>query len=444
MGKLSRDVYMVSGGVTKFAKAHPDRTFQIMVKEAFDNAVKDVPEFIALKEKLSETHELGGVGSYFSDHFSRQLMAGIMAHEYIGLCPAPGVRVEGGGATGGLCIQEGIRAIASGDLELCVCYGFETMSRVPTWMGNYFIAKASDQRRNCDLGGFYSMFYALMADKHMSEFGTSREQLAKISIKNHTNALYNPYAQYPKKLSMEDVLNSEPISTPFTALDICTMSDGAAVLILASSDIAYTLTDRPAKIIGIGAGTDNMAMEDRPKRKVPTFSHESANEELVEYYNKLLYPDVHSFNAGRVAAKKAYMQAGITNPLEELDFLEIHDAYTMSEAQTYEDLGLCPCGYSGEFIDKGYTFMPDIDYGLKLPEKGKLPVNPSGGLLACGHPIGATGIMQAVFSLWQLQNKISEKFGDYILQVRNAKRCGFHSHAGTGTYITLTLAEKAW
>ncbi len=435
---------MVSGGVTKFAKAHPDRTFQIMVKEAFDNAVKDVPEFMALKEKLSETHELGGVGAYFSDHFSRQLMAGIMAHEYIGLCPSPGVRVEGGGATGGLCVQEGIRAIASGDLELCVCYGFETMSRVPTWMGNYFIAKASDQRRNCDLGGFYSMFYALMADKHMSEFGTSREQLAKISIKNHTNALYNPYAQYPKKLSIEDVLNSEPIATPFTGLDICTMSDGAAVLILASRDVADRLTDRPVRIIGMGAGTDNMAMEDRPKRKVPTFSHESANEELAEYYDKLLYPDVHSFNAGRVAAKKAYAQAGITDPLEELDFLEIHDAYTMSEAQTYEDLGLCPCGYSGEFIDKGYTFMPDIDYGLVLPEKGKLPVNPSGGLLACGHPIGATGIMQAVFSLWQLQNKIPEKFGDNTLQVMNAKRGGFHSHAGTGTYITLTLAEKAW
>ncbi len=444
MGKLSSDVYMVAGGVTKFAKAHPDRTFQVMVKEAFDSAVKDVPEFVALKEKLSETHDMGGIGSYFSDHFSRQLMAGIMAHEYIGLCPAAGVRVEGGGASGGLCIQEGIRAIASGDLELCICYGFETMSRVPTWIGNYFIAKASDQRRNCDLGGFYSMFYALMADKHMSEFGTSKEQLAKISIKNHTNALYNPYAQYPKKLKMEDVLRSEPIATPFTALDICTMSDGAAVLILASHDIARMLTDRPVKVIGMGAGTDNMAMEDRPQRKVPLFSWEASDEELVEYYDRILYPDVHSFNAGRVAAKKAYAQVGITDPLKELDFLEIHDAYTMSEAQTYEDLGLCPCGHSGEFIDKGYTFMPDIDYGLELPLKGKLPVNPSGGLLACGHPIGATGIMQAVFSLWQLQNKIYEKFGDDTLQVRNAKRGGFHSHAGTGTYITLTLAEKAW
>ena len=105
------------------------------------------------------------------------------------------MRVEGGGATGGLCVQEGIRAIASGDLELCVCYGFETMSRVPTWEGNYIIAKASDQRRNCDLGGFYSMYYALMADRYMMEFGTNREQLAKISIKNHMNAFYNPFAQ---------------------------------------------------------------------------------------------------------------------------------------------------------------------------------------------------------------------------------------------------------
>ena len=442
MGVLSRDVYMVAGGVTKFAKAHPDKTFQVMVKEAFDSAIKDMPEFEALKEKLMETHELGGVGSYFSDHFTRQLMAGIMAHEYIGLCPAPGVRVEGGGATGGLCVQEGVRAVASGDLELCVCYGFETMSRLPTWMGNYIISKASDQRRNCDLGGFYTMFYALMADRYMSEFGTTREQLARISVKNHMNALHNPYSQYPKKLRVEDVLNSEPIATPFTALDICTMSDGAAVLILASHDIAHRLTDRPVKIIGMGAGTDSMAMEDRPRRKVPVFPWE--DKELIRYYDSLLYPDVHSFNAGRVAAKKAYSQAGITDPLDQLDFLEIHDAFTMSEAQTYEDLGLCPCGDSGKFIDKGYAFMDNIDYGFELPEKGKLPVNPSGGLLACGHPIGATGIMQAVFSLWQLQHRIEEKFGDDALQIEDAKRGGFHSHAGTGTYITLTLAERAW
>ena len=85
MGELSRDVYMVAGGVTRFARAHPDKTFQVMVKEAFDNAIEDVPKFINLKNKLSQTHELGGIGSYFSDHFTRQLMAGIMAHETIGL-----------------------------------------------------------------------------------------------------------------------------------------------------------------------------------------------------------------------------------------------------------------------------------------------------------------------------------------------------------------------
>ena len=123
--------------------------------------------------------------------------------------------------------------------------------------------------------------YALMADKYMEEFGTNRTQLAKISIKNHMNAFYNPFAQYPKKLQIEDVLNSEPIATPFTALDICTMSDGAAVLILASREVACQLTDRPVKIIGMGAGTDNMAMEDRPRRTVPMFPWESANEELV-------------------------------------------------------------------------------------------------------------------------------------------------------------------
>jgi acetyl-CoA C-acetyltransferase len=138
----------------------------------------------------------------------------------------------------------------------------------------------------------------------------------------------------------------------------------------------------------------------------------------------------------------AYRQAGIADPLGELDFIELHDAYTSSEVQTYEDLGLCRYGEGGPFAASGRAFMPGIDYGLELKEEPLCPVNPSGGLIACGHPVGATGLMQAVFAAWQLQGAIAERFGDPTLQVWAARRGAIHSHAGTGTYVTVSVLER--
>jgi acetyl-CoA C-acetyltransferase len=133
--------------------------------------------------------------------------------------------------------------------------------------------------------------------------------------------------------------------------------------------------------------------------------------------------------------------AGITNPVEEIDFIELHDAYTSSEIQSYEDLGLCRYGQGGGWAEEGHPFLANLDYGLKLKKPGTLPVNPSGGLIACGHPVGATGLMQAVFAFWQLQGTIGKHLGNDKLQVKNAKRGLIHSHAGTGTYITVSILE---
>ncbi len=149
-----------------------------------------------------------------------------------------------------------------------------------------------------------------------------------------------------------------------------------------------------------------------------------------------------------MAAKLAYEMAGITDPREELDFVELHDAYTSSEIQTYEDIGLCRYGEGGSYVDGGHPFMPNIDYGLSFPsvsltQRDHIPVNPSGGLLACGHPVGATGLMQAVFAFWQLQGSIGKHLGDAALQIADAKRGLIHSHAGTGTYITVSILERA-
>ncbi len=449
-----RNVYAVSGGVSKFVKTRPDKTFQAVIKEAYDYAISDLGlDFRQFQEMVD-----GSVASYFSDHFTRQLMAGIMAQDYLGLCPKPSHRVEGGGATGGICFQEAWKAVSSGYMDICVAYGFETMSHVETWKGNEFIALASDVSFDYPVGGFYSGYYAMMVTRHMYEFGTTVEQLAHVSVKNHSNAYHNPYSQKQRRLSIEDVRNAPMVAWPLTRLDICVMSDGAAAVIFASEEGLAKLEAASGrryprvKVSGIGRGTDAMRMADRPHQSFDTFiqfnalPHERDNDDTTAYYRDLWdrgfrYPGVHSFRAGRMASVEAYRNAGVYDPLQEIDFVELHDAYTSSEIQTYEDMGLCRYGEGGPFATSGKTFMPGIDYGLTLPEATMCPVNPSGGLIACGHPVGATGLMQGVFALWQLQGTIDKHFGDPQLQIRNAQRGAIHSHAGTGTYVTVSILE---
>jgi acetyl-CoA C-acetyltransferase len=445
-----RKVYIVSGGVTKFAKAHPEMDFRLMVKRAYDYAMKDVP-----KMKVSEI-ESSRI-SYFSDHFARQLKAASMVQDFLGLNPKDSRRIEWGGATGGQAVQAGWETVASGRNEVCLVAGFETMSSVETWKGNEFIALASDTNFDYPVGGFYTGYYALMVQRHIYEYvrktrfaaikdekkaqhaatEEAKRVMAMVSVKNHINALHNPYSQYPEKLTMKQALGREMIAHPLNRPSVCTMSDGAAVMILASEEAAFRYTDHPVLIKGVGCGTDTMRLADRPHGNVPLFAWEKASD-----YADLKYPGVHSFRAGRSAALEAYKNAGIRNPLEEISFVELHDAYSSSEIQTYEDIGLCKYGEGYEFVEKGHPFLNNMQYGFDLPNKGTLPVNPSGGLIACGHPVGATGIMQGVFALWQLQNSISKHFGNDKLQIRDAERGLIHSHAGTGSAVTVTILER--
>jgi acetyl-CoA C-acetyltransferase len=310
------------------------------------------------------------------------------------------------------------------------------------------------------VGGFYSGYYAMMVTRHMKEFGTTVEQMAHVSVKNHMNAYHNPYAQKRNRYTIADVRAAPMVAWPLTRLDICVMSDGAAATILASEEGLKRLEKAGAKVArplvrvtGIGRGTDAMRMSDRPHVDYDTFlrdyatEQERSSDETQAYYKKLWdhgtrYPGVHSFRAGRTAGNMAYKHAGVHDPLKEIDFVELHDAYTSSEIQTYEDMGLCRYGEGGPFAASGKAFMPGIDYGLKLTEKPECAVNPSGGLIACGHPVGATGLMQAVFAIWQLQSTIGRHFGDATLQVKDAKRGAIHSHAGTGTYVTVSILER--
>ena len=412
-----RKVYMVSGGMTKFRKSNFNEDFRLNVKRSLDYALKDAS--IGIRDID------GSVSAYFSDHLQGQLIAGAMSNDFIGLAGKPSKRIEGGGATGGLAFQTAYEEIASGNMDTCLVYGFENMSHVGTWRGNDIIALGSDANFDYPLGGFYTAYYALMATRHMHEFGTTEEQMARVSVKNHRNAMHNPYAQAPMDIRVEDVLNSPVVSTPLKMLDICLMSDGAACAILTSEDAVKSFSSKPVLIKSIGSSSDTMRLADRPFGDVPLLPNENS-----QMYKGLKYPGVHSFRAGRLAAKMAYERAGIKNPEKEIDFAELYDAYTSAEIQAYEDMGFCPYGQGGKFIEDGRSMLG-----------GDIPVNMEGGLQASGHAIGATGIMQAVYAFWQLQGSIQKHMGNGKLQVKNPSRGLIHSHAGTGAYEAVTIME---
>lgn len=425
-----RRVCIVSGGITKFAKANL-LTQEAMCKDALDYALNDLNGRLELREIQST------ICTYFSDHFNGQLLFDSLTQDYLAMCPRPSMRIEGGGATGGLGIRAGYMDVASGLSELCLVYGFEKMGEVSTEKGNEFIALASDTDFDFPVGGFYSGYYATMAQRHMHEFGTTGEQMAKIAVKNYDNAFHNRWAQKHERWTIEGVLNAPMISTPITRPMVCVMSDGAACLILCTEELAKRLRPEGDYVVitGLGCGTDTMRLGDRPRGDVILLPGQGSS---TYDYLKGRWPGVASFRAGREAARQAYAMAGITNPVEEIDFAEVHDAYASSELQTYEDMGLALYGQGGRFIEEGH---PYID--------GKMPVNPSGGLIACGHPVGATGIMQGVFALWQLQGRVAEHCSDpdagidgSKIQIPNAKRALIHSHAGTGTYITVNILER--
>lgn len=398
-----RRVYVLGGGVSKFAAERVDGSMRDWINEAVLEALEDSGTRIEDIEHSTT--------SYFSDHFDKQLKAGAIFHDNIGMCPKPNVRVEGGGGTGGLAIRNAYAYIKAGLCDSMIIFGSENMGRqVPSDVAQQFIALASDTDWEVQVAGFYIAYYALMMVAHMEKYGTKEEQFALISVKNHRNAMYNPKAHYPMDISVDDVMNSRMITYPYKLLDNCLLSDGAASLIFATEEWAKKHSAKWEKkptieLTGTGCGTDFMRLADRP------------------------YPDpgILHFRGKQVGAEMAYKMAGVKDPLKDLDCFEVHDAYTGVELVSYEDLGFCKPGESGKLMEKGV-----FDIG------GELPTNTSGGLIGFGHPVGATGIAQGVEVLRQLRQEAHPK-----RQVElNAKRGGMDSHGGTGTFCAINIFER--
>lgn len=393
---MSKKVAILGYGTTPFRARWIDKTYYELSFDAAKAALEDA----ALTHDQIESAVYG----IYNDLFQRQFMPDVYVHDYLGLGLKPSLRVTTGGATGGAAIHTGYAQIASGlydivlvlGVEKCSdCYNPELKSSTPEVLKG--IIYSADMTFEAPLGLTPAASYALPTVAHMEKYGSPTEvQMAKVSVKNHKNAFNNPFAQRPERITIEDVLSSKKICHPFKFYDNCLYSEGASALILVSEKMAKKLKRPVAWITGLGASTDMAFTGNRA--------------------------DYSEFGSSIEAGKAAYRMAKITNPLKQLDFAELHDAFTSAEIMSYEAFGFCAPGEGGRLIDDGVTEM-----------EGALPVNPSGGLIGCGHAVGATGVMQVGEAFLQVTGRAGKR------QVKAARRGLVQSIGGPATSWTFAF-----
>ena len=356
-----RDVFIGGVGMTLFGK-HPDRSLRDLGREACLNTIRE--SGINPKEI-----EAGYCGNALAPVLQGETGVGQNVLWEIGINRVPIVNIENACASGSTALREGWMAVAGGFYNMVMVVGVEKAVMPKGTMLNVGAAELETR-----LGDVFPGYFALVAQKHMERYGTTREQLAQVSVKNHLSGILNPYAQFRKEFSLDEVLNSPMIADPLTLYSCCPNSDGAAAVILCSKEKARNLDISPVKITASVLTTGT-------------------------YENR---QDITCWEVEKQAAKEAYNMASL-GP-EDLDVVEVHDAFTICEIVHYEDLGLCPPGEGGRLLDEGATELG-----------GRIPVNPSGGLLSKGHPVGASGVGQVVEIAWHLRRQAGER------QVENAR-----------------------
>jgi acetyl-CoA C-acetyltransferase len=443
--KFQRPVYVVAAGTTDYRKKYPEYKLEELCMMAFRMLLEEND----LKMDPLEVKGLINMACYgeFADHFQDQLLCEAKVHDYLGLDPLPNVGVKTGGATGGYTTLVGANSIASGYSDCTLVMGWERMDEVDTRTGNFYIATAACKDFETRMARMYAAYYAPMARRFAHVFNVKEDIRAAIAVKNKGYACFSPFAQAPAKLTVEEVLSGRITCDPLRMHECCVMSVGAAAMLLCDEATAYKLSDHPMRL-SICGGTHTLRVADRRNMEVPLLPNEKPG--MYDWMEKELnepYPGFQSFLASRFASYMAYRMAGITgDPCDELDLVELHDAFTISDLQTYGDIGLRPYGKEEEYITSG-----DAYHG------GRCPSNLSGGLLGTMHAVGATGIFQGMECLWQLQNKYDKFHGEpkmwerygkkkpddwKSLQIPRRRRALWISHAGVGSHVTCGILEN--
>jgi len=329
------------------------------------------------------------VGNMSAGRYIEQEHVAALIADYSGLARdhIPATRVEAAGASGGLAMRQAYLAIASGMHDMVVVGGAEKMTDVGDTESNAIQSSAADQQWESVFGATFPSLHAMIARRHMFQYGTTREQIAQVAVKNHLHGSLNPNAQFQREIDLKTVLRSPPVAEPLGLFDCAPNSDGAAAVVLCSLDKARRYAETPIKVLASAQASDTLALHSRA--------------------------DICTFEATRFAARKAYKQANI-GP-QDIQLAEVHDNFTISEILAIEDLGFFEKGKGGKAVEDGLTKLG-----------GQVAVNTSGGLKARGDPIGATGVAQIVELVQQLRGQAGKR------QVQGAKYALAQNVGGTG------------
>ena len=385
-----RKVAIVGVGMSKFGEDW-DRGFRDLIIDAGRRALED---------SNLQGAEIDAMycGTMAPGPLIGQEHAGALLADWMGLNPIPSTRVEAACASGGVALRQGFLAIASGFHDCVVVGGVEKMTDVSGSDVVSALGGAGDQEWELFPGATFPAIYALMARRHMLEYGTTREQMASVSVKNHKNASHNKYAQFQKEITLDTVLNSKMVASPLTVFDCSPVTDGAAAVVLMPLEKAKKHCEQPIEIVASTQASDTLALHNRKS--------------LTE------------LNATKVASKKAFETAGIRP--KDVNVAEVHDCFSIAEILAIEDIGFFKKGEGGKATEDGLTQIGS-----------QIPINTSGGLKGCGHPVGATGIKQAVEISWQLRGQANGR------QVKDAEIGMTHNVGGSGATCVVHIMKKA-
>jgi acetyl-CoA C-acetyltransferase len=357
-----RQVAIAGIGKTAFG-AFPDRDLRSLAVEA---SLKCLENAGVEPSRVEAFH----LGNFAGPSFIGQNHLAPYVGERIGLKGVPATRFEAACASSGAAFFHAWTAVAGGAYDMVLVTGVEKMTSQPTARVAEILAGAGEMCGEVRAGATFPALFAMIARRHMHEYGTTREHMAAVAVKNHANGALNPDAHMRKAVTVEQVLAGRLVADPLTVYDCSLVSDGAAAVLVTTLEIARRLSALPVHILSVAQTSDNVALD----RKA----------------------DITVFPAVRAAAEKAYKMAGVT--ASDIEFAEVHDCFTIAEIVAIEDLGFVEKGQGGPYTEAGCTLL-----------RGAKPVNTSGGLKSKGHPVGATGVAQLCDVVLQIRGQAEQR-----------------------------------
>lgn len=357
-----RPVAVIGTGKTPFG-AFPGRDLRSLAVEAGEKCLKD-------GQIAPSQVEAFYLGNFAGPAFTGQNHLAPYVSMALGVEGVPSTRIENACASSGSAFYQAWAAVAGGIYDTVLVLGVEKMTSRPTPQVSEILGSAGDCSGEIRAGNTFASLFAMIARRHMYQFGTTREHLAAVAVKNHANGALNPDAHMRRVITLEQAMAGKPVADPLNLYDCSLISDGAAAVLLAPADRAADFTRKPVRILGIAQASDSVPLDRKE--------------------------DITTFPAVRRAAQKAYGMAGM-GP-RDIRFAELHDCFTIAEIVALEDLGFVERGQGGPYSSEGRTAL-----------RGEKPINPSGGLKSKGHPVGATGAAQICDVVQQIRCEAGDR-----------------------------------